>query len=83
MIPTCNACDVQLVNSTTPYPVHKVEGLTIKPERPLVVMSMTRPRRSFGCPAKLVDRDASEWLTDDYMAKVGGKSLRARERGKS
>ncbi|CAM9322283.1 unnamed protein product, partial [Laminaria digitata] len=49
----------------------EVEGLTIKPERPLVVMSMTRPRRSFGCPPKLVDRDASEWLTDDYMAKVG------------
>lgn len=33
-------------------------------------MSMTRPRRSFGLPCKLVDRDAYDWLTDDYMAKV-------------
>lgn len=58
--------------------VRQVEGLTIKPERPLVVMSMTRPRRSFGCPAKLVDRDASEWLTDDYMAKVTKSSIHTR-----
>lgn len=43
-------------------------------------MSMTRPRRSFGCPPKLVDRDASEWLTDDYMAKVDDSSIRSRER---
>lgn len=35
-----------------------------------MVMSMTRPRRSFGLPCKLVDRDAYDWLTDDYMAKV-------------
>lgn len=48
----------------------QVESLTIRPERPLVVMSMTRPRRSFGLPCKLVDRDAYDWLTDDYMAKV-------------
>ena len=57
-----------------------MEGLTIKPERPLVVMSMTRPRRSFGCPPNLVDRDASEWLTDDYMAKVDDSSVRSREK---
>lgn len=44
--------------------------MTIRPKRPLVVMSMTRPRRSFGLPCKLVDRDAYDWLTDDYMAKV-------------
>lgn len=50
--------------------VLKVESLTIRPERPLVVMAMTRPRRSFGLPCKLVDRDAFDWLTDDYMAKV-------------
>lgn len=37
-----------------------------------MVMSMTRPRRSFGLPCKLVDRDAYDWLTDDYMAKVRG-----------
>ncbi|CAB1102561.1 unnamed protein product [Ectocarpus sp. CCAP 1310/34] len=49
----------------------EVESLTIRPERPLVVMSMTRPRRSFGLPCKLVDRDAYDWLTDDYMAKMG------------
>lgn len=56
----------------------QVESLTIRPERPLVVMSMTRPRRSFGLPCKLVDRDAYDWLTDDYMAKVktaGGGGL--------
>lgn len=55
----------------------QVESLTIRPERPLVVMSMTRPRRSFGLPCKLVDRDAYDWLTDDYMAKVkteGGRT---------
>lgn len=44
--------------------------MTIRPERPLVVMAMTRPRRTFGLPCKLVDRDAFDWLTDDYMAKV-------------
>lgn len=43
-------------------------------------MSMTRPRRSFGCPPKLVDRDASEWLTDDYMAKVIVSGMLSRER---
>lgn len=48
----------------------QVESLTIKPERPLVVMTMTRPRRSFGVPCNLADRDAYDWLTDDYMAKV-------------
>lgn len=39
-----------------------------------MVMSMTRPRRSFGLPCKLVDRDAYDWLTDDYMAKVRGEA---------
>lgn len=55
------------------FVVSQVESLTIRPERPLVVMSMTRPRRSFGLPCKLVDRDAYDWLTDDYMAKVRGR----------
>ena len=58
----------------------QVESLTIRPERPLVVMSMTRPRRSFGLPCKLVDRDAYDWLTDDYMAKV--KIVHASERSR-
>lgn len=52
------------------FVISQVDSLTIRPERPLVVMSMTRPRRSFGLPCKLVDRDAYDWLTDDYMAKV-------------
>lgn len=47
--------------------------MSIRPERPLVVMTVTRPRRSFGLPCNFIDRDAFDWLTDDYMAKVRGR----------
>lgn len=64
------ASTLRLIVVWEPPLLEQVESLTIRPERPLVVMSMTRPRRSFGLPCKLVDRDAYDWLTDDYMAKV-------------
>lgn len=53
-----------------PSALVQVESLSIRPERPLVVMTVTRPRRSFGLPCNFMDRDAFDWLTDDYMARV-------------
>ncbi|KAG5188083.1 hypothetical protein JKP88DRAFT_287774 [Tribonema minus] len=51
----------------------EVESLTVALERPLLRIAVTRPRRTFGLPLKLGDRDAMEWMTDEGMYKVGVK----------
>lgn len=50
--------------------LQQVENLTTRVERPLLVDTVARPRRTFGLPCKLSDRDACDWISDDYMAKV-------------